>query len=83
MKLCDYCIDHTASNVILSPKFGTSLGKEYFMILLIMSSYRQNASIRRQIIRETWANHSLYLPFKVKHFFVLGMFEYLFICIHT
>ena len=72
-KLCAYCVDHTAFNALVYPQFKASSGNKYFMILLIISSYRDDADARWQTIRQTWANHSLYLPFKIQHIFVLGM----------
>ncbi len=46
-------------------------GKHLDLLLVIISSHREDAALRRQVIRETWANYTS-ANYTVNHMFVLG-----------
>ena len=73
--LCKQCINMNLFRVIISPKRITQT--EFHTILLLMSSYRRDAFARRQAIRNTWGNTTIYVPIKMQRVFVLGIFIHL------
>ena len=66
---CKYCVNHRKYDVILQP---TIPSHHFDLILLITSSHRPGAKERRQAIRQSWGNDSIYTARKVSHIFLLG-----------
>ena len=68
--LCRRCVDvNQYKEIIAPPKLSQ---KKLDVVLLIMSSHRKDALKRRKVIRNTWANSSIYSPVKMQRVFVLG-----------
>ena len=69
-KLCRRCIDAKQYKSVITPLRSSM--KKWDVVLLIISSHRKDALERREVIRKTWANTSIYLPVKIERLFILG-----------
>ena len=75
---CRRCVDVNQYKEIITPLKLSQ--KKLDVVLLIMSSHSKDALKRRKVIRNTWANSSIYSPVKILRVFVLGKTHQKYFC---